>query len=272
MRVKFLGTAAAEGWPGVFCQCENCRRAREAGGKNIRTRSSVLIDDIYKVDLPPDTYLHVLKYGLDLSRVEHLFITHTHQDHFYFEELRMRKSPFAHILSGTVMTVYGNEKVGDTIADMVGDPDYKLRFRLCEPFKSFKAGDMRVTPMKADHAYDQVAMFYIFESMREGKTVMVGFDTGWFPPETWEAIAEFRIDLAIFDCTNGPLEGRRGHMGITAVLEAKAELEKLGVLGPESICFATHFSHNGGLLHRQLEEKLNPHGVLVAYDGLEVEI
>ncbi|HEX28759.1 TPA: hypothetical protein ENG04_01615 [Candidatus Poribacteria bacterium] len=57
MKVKFLGTAAAEGWPGVFCECENCRRAREAGGKNIRTRSSLLLNDIYKVDLPPDTYL-----------------------------------------------------------------------------------------------------------------------------------------------------------------------------------------------------------------------
>ena len=272
MKVKFLGTAAAEGWPGVFCECENCRRAREAGGKNIRTRSSLLLNDIYKVDLPPDTYLHVLKYGLNLAEIEHIFITHSHQDHFYFEELNMRRPPFAHIAEGRVTTIYGNDKVGDAIASMVENPGYRLRFRRCEPFRSFTAGDMKVTPMRADHAYDQVAMFYIFEYLPEGKTVLVGFDTGWYPPDTWEALSQFRLDMAIFDCTNGAREGRRGHMGISAVVELKVELEKMGVLTPDSLCFATHFSHNGGLLHHQLEEALGPYGIQPAYDGLEVEL
>ncbi|HPC76977.1 MAG TPA: carbon-phosphorus lyase, partial [bacterium] len=44
MEIMFLGTAAAEGWPGVFCSCDYCKKARELGGKNIRTRSSVLIE------------------------------------------------------------------------------------------------------------------------------------------------------------------------------------------------------------------------------------
>ena len=37
MKITFYGTAAGEGWPGVFCQCELCREARRLGGKNIRT-------------------------------------------------------------------------------------------------------------------------------------------------------------------------------------------------------------------------------------------
>ena len=28
MKITFYGTAAGEGWPGVFCQCELCREAR----------------------------------------------------------------------------------------------------------------------------------------------------------------------------------------------------------------------------------------------------
>ena len=36
MKFKFLGTAAAEGVPGPFCACENCRLAREEGGRSIR--------------------------------------------------------------------------------------------------------------------------------------------------------------------------------------------------------------------------------------------
>jgi len=55
MEIKILGTAASEGWPAIFCACETCRRAREVGGKNIRSRASVQFGPRYKIDLPRDT-------------------------------------------------------------------------------------------------------------------------------------------------------------------------------------------------------------------------
>ncbi len=45
MKIKYLGTAAAEGIPAIFCECKICKKARELGGKNIRTRSQALIND-----------------------------------------------------------------------------------------------------------------------------------------------------------------------------------------------------------------------------------
>ncbi len=39
MKLKYLGTAAAEGIPALFCNCKHCASARELSGKNIRTRS-----------------------------------------------------------------------------------------------------------------------------------------------------------------------------------------------------------------------------------------
>ncbi len=33
MKLKYLGTAAAEGIPALFCRCEMCAYARKAGGK-----------------------------------------------------------------------------------------------------------------------------------------------------------------------------------------------------------------------------------------------
>ena len=38
MKIQFLGTAAAEAAPAVFCACDHCRYAREKGGKEIRLR------------------------------------------------------------------------------------------------------------------------------------------------------------------------------------------------------------------------------------------
>ena len=45
MKFHFLGTAAAEGIPALFCECAVCKEAREKGGRFIRTRSQALIDD-----------------------------------------------------------------------------------------------------------------------------------------------------------------------------------------------------------------------------------
>lgn len=56
MRVRFMGSAAGDAWPAPWCDCEACERARQAGGKNLRTRSGALIDDDVKIDLGPDTY------------------------------------------------------------------------------------------------------------------------------------------------------------------------------------------------------------------------
>ena len=67
MKLQYLGTAAAEGWPALFCDCESCRRARIVGGRNIRTRSQAMLDDRLLIDMPPDTYHHLLTNNIDIS-------------------------------------------------------------------------------------------------------------------------------------------------------------------------------------------------------------
>lgn len=47
MQFQYLGTAAAEGWPAVFCRCKYCLEAQRLGGKNIRTRSQAIVNDIF---------------------------------------------------------------------------------------------------------------------------------------------------------------------------------------------------------------------------------
>ena len=73
MKIQWIGTAAAEGWPAVFCQCQACRRAALLGGKNIRTRLGAIIDDILLLDLNPDLYAQKLHFGLDLCRIRQAY-------------------------------------------------------------------------------------------------------------------------------------------------------------------------------------------------------
>ena len=96
MKFRYLGTAAAEGFPAVFCNCEYCNVARKTGGKNIRTRSQAVIDDDLLIDFPPDTYSHALLTGLNLGKIKHLLVTHSHMDHFFPQEFELLVICFAH--------------------------------------------------------------------------------------------------------------------------------------------------------------------------------
>ena len=44
MKITFLGTGAL-GYPLAFCNCDNCKKARDVKGKSIRKCASVLIND-----------------------------------------------------------------------------------------------------------------------------------------------------------------------------------------------------------------------------------
>jgi phosphoribosyl 1,2-cyclic phosphate phosphodiesterase len=107
LKFRYLGTAAAEGWPAMFCTCESCKRAMAAGGRNIRTRSQAVIDGKLLIDFPADTYMHVLYSGLDLTKVSSCIVTHNHSDHLYAPDFEMRRIGFAYLESESPITVYG---------------------------------------------------------------------------------------------------------------------------------------------------------------------
>ncbi len=81
MKLKFFGTAAAEGFPALFCDCDSCHRARKAGGKNLRRRSQAVVDDKILIDFGPDTLSCALYDGLPLAHLHTCLITHSHEDH-----------------------------------------------------------------------------------------------------------------------------------------------------------------------------------------------
>lgn len=272
MRIEILGTAASEGIPALFCECGVCREAAKRGGKNIRTRASLMLGEKHKVDLPPDTFLHSLRRGKPFSRVEHLFITHSHADHFYPLSLRLRLEPFATIESPRPLHIYGSETVRSLAEDALGAPLPKgLIFHSLEVFHSFTAGELDVLPVKAPHRANELCLNYVFTS--RGKGLLQAFDTGWYQEETWDALAGLMLDAAIVECTAGKLTEPPGaHLGVKAVIKMKNRLVEQRALRPHARVVATHFSHFGGMLHEELEEALAPAGIEVAHDGMIVEL
>jgi len=271
LNLTVLGTSAAEGWPALWCVCDACREAARRGGRDFRRRAAYNVDGRVQIDLGPDALAQMLEFRVDYAKLEHLLFTHSHGDHCHAENLYFRRRGFSIIPEDSLLRVYGNEQVR-TLFEMqhVPLPLLQAEFRLIEPFKPLELGDLRATPIRADHAGEEEAVNFLLESA--GGRLLQGNDTGWYPDETWDFLSGRDLNVVLLDCTYGLQSGGSGHLGAPVLIEAMAELQSLGALAPNARKIATHFSHNGGALYDELVEYFTPHGIEVAYDGMTLDL
>ena len=275
MKYQFLGTAAAEGVPGIFCDCDICEETRKLGGKNIRTRSQSLVNDDLLIDFSGDTYFHVIRNNIPIHKIFHCLITHKHSDHFYPHELYNRVEGFAHLKDNHPFNVYGPKSVIDVLREdprimQIVDMGDMILHELTH-FESIKVGDYTVTPLSADHPSTPDPVIYFIE--RDGKKILHANDTGYFLPQTWEWLEKNagHIDFAEFDCTFGLKECRENHMGFSTVVEVRNRLKDLNLIDETSICVVNHFSHNVGPLYEDMKAVSEKENMLTSYDGMIVE-
>ncbi len=277
MEIQYLGTAAAEGLPALFCDCETCRKARVAGGKEVRTRTQAVVDRRVLIDFPPDTYAHALSYSLKLGKIQHLLITHSHMDHFFPVELIHRHEHFGHNTKG-MLHVYGNAAVEKAFYDAVLIDRFKVhpldnavRFIRLEPFADFMADGYHIIPIPADHDKREVCLIYIIE--KDGKCLLYGHDTGMnLSAEAWECIFSHKYDLISMDATMGRVKTDGYHMGLEDDIAFAKLLEEKGCIRQDTVKVINHFSHNGCMTHGELEAFAGEHGMAAAYDGMKVSV
>jgi len=273
MRVHILGTGAAEGFPALFCDCLTCRRARAAGGKDIRSRVCLRIDEDILIDMPPDLLAQTHQAGFSLASIRHVLITHTHRDHFTPSELMWRDEPFAAWQEPHTLDIYGPPHVGEMLRRAFDDDpaDHDIHYHTVRPFAPFGAGDFKVTAVEANHARDRGTVNYVLS--RGDRNLLLAFDTGWYAEQSWVALDAFKFDLVVMECTNGLADDPDAeHLSVAGVKRMHGELTRRGCVDSNTRFITVHFSHNGGLLHHELEQQLAPLRIEVGYDGLIVEV
>lgn len=283
-KLKILGTGAAEGIPALFCQCELCMEARNRGGKNIRTRTSMMIGDKFKIDFPPDSNLHILKYGLDLGKLDYLLISHCHADHFDVEELENYSKTAAHIKRAKPLKLYFSQACYDHLIKTVTcfnnlENINPIEIEILEPYKRYETEELYFTPILVQHAPNQQC-FNFFIEMKDGKNILYGMDAKKYPVESILFIKKCNIDICICDATH-LYEPCGVHMYYNDVRAFQDFLKDNGILNENSKFIVNHFSHNGNnsqnggnlqMLHENLEKIYGKSGILVAYDGMEIDI
>ena len=280
MKITILGSGGGEGYPAAFCGCDHCNEARRVCGKSIRTLSQTLINGDLLIDFPCDTRIHALNAGVNLGDVANLLVTHTHSDHFAPEELSCRGGCYAHNIKEPTLTIRGSSDVKrffDTVFsvyNLSGKVAEGILFDEFEPYESRKVGNYTVTPLPARHAQGLIPYNYIISDGE--KTLLYLLDTGYPTDEVLEFIRKnvAHADAVIMDATMGvaPAGAYYGHMGFEDNKILKEYLVSEGVADQNTVFVADHITHNKAETHDKIEEIFEGTGILVAYDGMVLEI
>lgn len=120
MKIIFLGTGPSHGVPVIGCNCDTCNSSDK---KNIRWRSSILIEKksiFILIDTSPEFRFQALKYNI--NKIDAVMFTHRHADHVHgFDDLRRFNE-----LTGKTIPCYANETTVKSIKNMY---PYIFKFR-----------------------------------------------------------------------------------------------------------------------------------------------
>ena len=274
MNVKFLGTAAAEAVPALWCECPVCAYARQHGGKDVRRRCSYLIDSDTLIDFGPDAAWQAHEFGIDLTAIRRIVFTHAHVDHLNPVELRWRRPGFSQV--SRPLDIYGNARCLERIkVEIDGALEaHRLVLHELQPGVAVSAGDLSVLPVRAAHsAPPELALNFVIS--RGGRSLLIASDTGPWPEASWQLLAGVRLEAAIIESTGAlaqPHVTYGLHLGAQDTVAFRDRLRELGAVTAATRVYTSHFSHNGAPLHHDMEAFFGPHGITVAYDGLAIDV
>lgn len=284
MRLTFLGTSAANAFPEAFCHCDNCVRARAAGGHSLRKRSAALVNDDLLIDLGPDVMTACQQHGRTLMNVRHCLQTHPHSDHLDATHLLSRSREYG-TLGTPLLNFYSSPQTAAWAAKMLArdfepgsllDVDTQARlnvaFHTIAPFRPVHVGAYWVTAFPANHDVAMGSLLYAVQA--EGRAFFYGTDTAALSEEVWAGFRQFdlRFDVVILDHTYGPEQSGDGHLSARQVIAHLDRMRTEGILRPGGRAFATHIAHEGNPPHAELSAFAVEHGYEVAFDGLTIEV
>ena len=286
MNVSFLGTAAAPSMPIPFCVCEVCSEARRIGGKNLRRRSSLVINDDLLVDIGPDIAAASFQHQISLAGIGICLQTHPHADHLDIGFLLSRHAEYGTEVSGD-LSLAGTDETLRAIDEFVSQQSaygsiydsetqsaVKLKLLSLTPFEAYSIDGYHITGYPASHGNDQG--FLLYSIVQGDHAVFYGTDTSVLSEEVWERLQleRIRYDVVILDHTYGiGFESRPAdHLASKDVAAHADRFRECGLLKENGVVFATHLSHEGNLEHDALDEYARNRGYRVAYDGLSLKL
>lgn len=266
MKISVLGTSAATSMPLAFCNCPVCMQSRELGGKNIRKRSSIVINDELMIDLGPDSISACNMYGIDVGKIKYLLQTHSHSDHFDAGHLDIVCS------KGTAvdMNHWINENESIDLFDKKWQEDLKYKLHIVKRGEITRLGEYEIVAIDSKHDPRVEAMVYIISS--KGKSIFYGTDMLEISGEAWKILEKHRFDVVFLDQTYGKGFNAGGHTDAGMVSDYVKTMKSKGIIDEKTLVYATHISHEGHATHEKMEKEAKSNGYKIAYDGMKLTL
>jgi phosphoribosyl 1,2-cyclic phosphate phosphodiesterase len=253
MRITVLGSGTSVGVPTIGCQCKVCT---SADPRDARLRPSVAVRwDEYcaVIDTGPDFRQQVLRAGI--GRIDAVLFTHAHADHILgLDDLR----PFNFHQKGSI-PVYSSAATFEVIQRVFAyifhdGPSESSRPRIESrlfPDCRIEVGGLEFIPVPLLHGSG------VCHGFRFGRAAYLT-DHSDIPEESLELL--HGLDVLFLDALR-----YKPHPTHSTVERSLRAVERL----KPGRAYFTHISHD--LAHERAESLL-PDGVLLAYDGLEIEV
>ena len=285
VKITFLGIAAAEGYPDPFCRCDNCEGARRVGGKALRKRASVLIDDDFLIDLGPDLLPASQMHNAPLTNVAYAVQTHPHDDHFFPDnfiyrtdrclvddapQLQYAVSPYV----ARLFKEFGARSFRSE--DDLGRnhfPSFKVDLVIQHEWDTVTLGPYTVLAIPAVHAPGMQARIFAIRK-NDGPAFLYGTDTAPMPSGVWERVAQegWSFQTVALDCTHGIRNNSTVHHSSESMLVEMQRMRSAGVITDDTRLIAHHFAHHSNQLPDELDRFAQERGYEAAWDGMVIEV
>lgn len=205
------------------------------GVVGFRRNASALIDDTVLIDPGPWVLNAIKEFNVDATKIRYILNTHRHSDHFCQATL-------------------------DYIMSLGAE------FIEISPGECLNFGDYTVEAYRANHTVPTCH----FIISKDEKCIFYGLDGAWLQYEEIMGIWKHKPDLGVFDATVGFIEKDYRvfeHNNLNMVLEMKKSIDtdiKKYVI--------SHMAYTLHTDHATLSLEMKKHGIITAYDGMEIEI
>jgi phosphoribosyl 1,2-cyclic phosphate phosphodiesterase len=242
-------------------------------------------------DFGPDVLAASQMYNAPLYDLEHLLLTHTHEDHLSFanlgvltmtprrdgKTLYITLSPAACRWVEGVMAAAGPLHHGYfPLATLVENG--KVALRPAPLYTPFTLGAMEVFAVESNHpAYGEGERALNYRVCRPGRpSILYICDSGLYSQENCRALAGQPVDILVMEATLGDVDVPReqSHLNGEHFVENLENFLHWGVISDQTRVYATHINQVQRLDHEQYQRffvERSPVKVTVARDGLRCE-